>query len=82
MAWRTAVPGDDPTSQPYVATSPPGAEFSAPIPLGGAGETPRWRVLLRSAELSALARAGTQAARLAARTRGLKAQVEVDPEEV
>ena len=57
-------------------------EMSPPVFLAGAGETPSWRVLLRSTELSVLARAGTQAARLAAQTRGLKARVEVDPEEV
>ena len=60
----------------------PGVEMSAPVPLAGAGETPSWRVLLRSGERSVVARAGTLAARLSAETRGLKARVEVDPEEV
>jgi hypothetical protein len=53
--------------------------MSAPVLLAGAGG---WRVLLRSGDRSAVARAATQAARLAAETHGLKARVDVDPEEV
>ena len=34
VAWRTAVPGDDPTSQPYVAAAAGGGEFSEPQALG------------------------------------------------
>ena len=60
----------------------PEVEMSAPILLAGAGETPSWRVLLRSRQRSVIARAGTLVARLSAETRGLKARVEVDPEEV
>ena len=60
----------------------PEVEMSAPILLAGAGDTPSWRVLLRSRQRSVIARAGTLVARLSAETRGLKARVEVDPEEV
>ena len=60
----------------------PGVEMSAPVLLAGAGEAPSWRVLLRSEERSVVARAGSLAARLSAEIRGLKARVEVDPEEV
>jgi primosomal protein N' (replication factor Y) (superfamily II helicase) len=60
----------------------PGVEMSAPVVLAGAGKAPSWRVLLRSGERSVVARAGTLAARLSAEARGLKARVEVDPEEV
>jgi primosomal protein N' (replication factor Y) (superfamily II helicase) len=61
----------------------PGAvEMSAPVLLTGAGGSPAWRVLLRSADRPAVARAATLAARLAAETHGLKARVDVDPEEV
>ncbi len=60
----------------------PGIEMSAPALLAGAGGSPTWRVLLRSGERPAVARAGTLAARLAAETHGLKARVDVDPEEV
>ena len=60
----------------------PGVEMSAPVPLAGAGRSPAWRVLLRSAQRTAVARAATLAARLAAETYGLKARVDVDPEEV
>ncbi|MCA1848351.1 MAG: hypothetical protein LC704_05060 [Actinobacteria bacterium] len=61
----------------------PGAvEMSAPVLLAGAGGSPAWRVLLRSADRPAVARAATLAARLAAETHGLKARVDVDPEEV
>jgi primosomal protein N' (replication factor Y) len=60
----------------------PGIEMSTPALLAGAGGSPTWRVLLRSEERSAVARAGTLAARLAAESYGLKARVDVDPEEV
>ena len=60
----------------------PGVEMSAPVLLAGAGRSPAWRVLLRSAQRTAVARAATLAARLAAETYGLKARVDVDPEEV
>ena len=60
----------------------PGVEMSAPVLLATAGGPPAWRVLLRSAERAAVARAATLAARLAAETHGLKARVDVDPEEV
>jgi primosomal protein N' (replication factor Y) len=61
----------------------PGVEMSAPVLLAGTGGSPTWRVLLRSEERLAVARAGTLAARLAAETHGdLRARVDVDPEEV
>jgi primosomal protein N' (replication factor Y) (superfamily II helicase) len=60
----------------------PGIQMSAPVLFAGAGGPPTWRVLLRSGDRSSVARAGTLAARLAAETRGLKARVDVDPEEV
>ena len=60
----------------------PGVEMSAVVPFGRSGSMSVWRVLLRSRERPAVARAATLAARLAARTRGLKVRVEVDPEEV
>jgi len=60
----------------------PGVEMSAVVPFGRSGNKPLWRVLLRSGERPAVARAATRAARLAAGTHGLKARVDVDPEEV
>jgi primosomal protein N' (replication factor Y) (superfamily II helicase) len=60
----------------------PGVEMSAVVPFGRSGNAPLWRVLLRSRERPAVARAATLAARLAAGTHGLKARVDVDPEEV
>jgi primosomal protein N' (replication factor Y) (superfamily II helicase) len=61
----------------------PGVEMSALVLLADSGESPTWRVLLRSRERPAVARAAALAARLAAQTHGgLKARVEVDPEEV
>jgi primosomal protein N' len=61
----------------------PAVEVSAPVLLAGTGGSPTWRVLLRSRDRSAVARAGTLAARLVAETRGdLRARVDVDPEEV
>jgi primosomal protein N' (replication factor Y) len=59
-----------------------GVEMSAVVPLGRAGGRPEWRILLRSPELKPVARAATLAGRLAAGSHGLKARVEVDPEEV
>ena len=60
----------------------PGVEMSAPVPLRRAGGTTVWRVLLRSRWQPAVAHAATLAARMAARTHGLKVRVDVDPEEV
>jgi primosomal protein N' (replication factor Y) (superfamily II helicase) len=59
-----------------------GVDISDPVPVGRAGEAPAWRLLLRSPERPAVARAATAAARLVAGTGGLRARVEVDPEEV
>jgi primosomal protein N' (replication factor Y) (superfamily II helicase) len=59
-----------------------GVEMSAPVPLARGGGSPTWRVLLRSPDRSVVARAGTLAARLAAKTHGLRVRVDVDPEEV
>lgn len=60
----------------------PGVEMSVPVPLRRTGGTTVWRVLLRSRGRPAVARAAALAARMAARTHGLKVRVEVDPEEV
>lgn len=60
----------------------PGVEMSAVVPFGRSGKESLWRVLLRSRERPAVARAATRAARLTAGTPGLKARVDVDPEEV
>jgi primosomal protein N' (replication factor Y) len=60
----------------------PEVERSPPVLLASAKGVLTWRVLLRSGDRSAVARAGTLAARLSAETRHLKARVEVDPEEV
>jgi primosomal protein N' (replication factor Y) (superfamily II helicase) len=60
----------------------PGVEMSVPVALGRAGGTTVWRVLLRSRERPAVVHAATLAARMAARTHGLKVRVDVDPEEV
>jgi primosomal protein N' (replication factor Y) len=60
----------------------PGVEMSVPVPLRRAGGRTVWRVLLRSRERPAVARAATLAARMAARMHGLKVRVDVDPEEV
>ena len=57
-----------------------GVEMSALVPLTGG--SPAWRVLLRSEDRSLVARTGTLAARLAAKTHGLQVRVDVDPEEV
>jgi primosomal protein N' (replication factor Y) len=60
----------------------PGLEMSAVVPFGRGGKTPLWRVLLRSEERPAVARAAALAARLAAGMHRLKVRVDVDPEEV
>lgn len=60
----------------------PEVKISAPVLLAGAGEGSAWRVLLRSEKRSVVARAGTLVARLSAEAGGLRARVEVDPEEV
>jgi len=61
----------------------PGVDMSAPVLLAGTGASSTWRVLLRSGERRAVARAATLAVRLAAQTRDeLRVRVDVDPEEV
>jgi primosomal protein N' (replication factor Y) len=60
----------------------PEVKMSGPVPLAHAGETPRWRVLLRSTDRSVVARAATLVAHLSAEVAGLRVRVEVDPEEV
>ncbi len=60
----------------------PAVALSGPVRLARGGEPPAWRVLLRSKDRSAVARAATEAARLFAQRRGPKARVVVDPEEV
>ncbi|HEX2181831.1 MAG TPA: hypothetical protein VHH10_06060, partial [Rubrobacteraceae bacterium] len=59
-----------------------GVEMSGPVPLARGAGTPRWRVLLRSGDRPAVARAATLAARLPAGSPGLRVRVDVDPEEV
>ena len=62
-----------------------GVEASEAVPLARSGRPLAWRVLLRSEDRAAVARASALAARLAAQHRGpagLKARVDVDPEEV
>jgi primosomal protein N' (replication factor Y) len=61
----------------------PAVEMSVPVLLADTGGSPTWRVLLRSRDRLAVARAGTLAARLAAESRGdLRVRVDMDPEEV
>jgi primosomal protein N' (replication factor Y) (superfamily II helicase) len=60
----------------------PEVKMSAPVLFASAGGPPTWRMLLRSGDRSAVARAGTLAAHLSREISGLKARVEVDPEEV
>jgi primosomal protein N' (replication factor Y) (superfamily II helicase) len=60
----------------------PDVEMSDPVPAASPDGRPSWRVLLRSRELGPVARAAARMARLAAETHGLKARVDVDPEEV
>ncbi|MEJ7631768.1 MAG: hypothetical protein WKF28_04625 [Rubrobacteraceae bacterium] len=61
-----------------------GVEASELTPFASPGAGLAWRLLLRSRDRSAVARAATLAARLAAKSgkAGLKARVDVDPEEV
>ena len=59
-----------------------GVEVSEPVLVAGSGGPPSWKVLLRSRDRRAVARAAGQTARLAAGTRGLEARILVDPEEV
>ncbi len=56
--------------------------MSDPVPTEGAGDTQSWRVLLRSRERKSASKAGALAVRVAQSTCGLKAQIEMDPEEV
>jgi primosomal protein N' (replication factor Y) len=60
----------------------PEVEMSPPVPVKRPGEGTVWRVLLRSRERLAVARAAAGAARAMAGMRGLTVRVEVDPEEV
>ena len=64
------------------AGSGPGVEVSDPVPVARSGGPPSWKVLLRSRDRRAVARAAGRAARMAAGTRGLEARIMVDPEEV
>ena len=61
-----------------------GVEASALTPFASTDAGPAWRLLLRSADRSAVARAGTLAARQVAKLgkSGPKVRVDVDPEEV
>ena len=59
-----------------------GVEVSEPVPVARPGGPPTWKILLRSRDRRAVARAAGRAARLAAGTRGLEARIMVDPEEV
>jgi primosomal protein N' (replication factor Y) len=59
-----------------------GVQVSEPVPVAASGGRPSWKVLLRSRDRTAVARAAGRAARLAAGTRGLEARILVDPEEV
>ena len=59
-----------------------GVQVSEPVPVAASGGRPSWKVLLRSRDRRAIARAAGRAARLAAGTRGLEARILVDPEEV
>ena len=59
-----------------------GVEASEPVCVARAGRPPFWRVLIRARGLGAVGRAAALIARMAAGTHGLRARVEVDPEEV
>jgi primosomal protein N' (replication factor Y) (superfamily II helicase) len=63
-----------------------GVELLEPAPVSGNEERPVWRVLLRSRRRGALAEAAALVARLAAKDRGrkdgLKARINMEPEEV
>lgn len=63
----------------------PRVSMSNLIPPVRGGEDGVWRILLRSSDQKAVARAGARAARMAAKTSGantIKTRVEIDPEEV
>jgi primosomal protein N' (replication factor Y) len=61
----------------------PAVEMSDMVLLAGTEGSPTWRVLLRSGDRSAVASAGTLAARLAVEgSAGVTVHVDVDPEEV
>lgn len=60
----------------------PGVELWGPVPAPPADGPSAWRLLLRSREPAAAARAGRKAARRLARAGGIRVRVEVDPEEV
>ena len=63
-----------------------GVEMLDPVPFPGDGVGTAWRVLLKSRKRGALAEAAALVARIAAETRGggsgLKARIDMDPEEV
>jgi primosomal protein N' (replication factor Y) len=59
-----------------------GVEVSDPVGVARAGRPPFWRVLIRARRPDPVARAAALVARIAAGTHGLRARVEVDPEEV
>jgi primosomal protein N' (replication factor Y) len=62
-----------------------GVEMLDPVSVPGDGGRPVWRVLLRSRKRGALAKTAALVGRLAAETRGrggLKARINMDPEEV
>jgi primosomal protein N' (replication factor Y) len=60
----------------------PDVAMSDPVPAAGSGGKRSWRILLRSRELEPTSRAGALAVRVARSTYGLKARIEMDPEEV
>ena len=59
-----------------------GAEVSDPVNVARAGRPRSWKVLIRARRLESVARAAVLVARISAGTHGLRARVEVDPEEV
>ena len=59
-----------------------GVEVFDPVGVARPGRAPLWRVLIRARRLESVARAAALAARISAGTHGLRARVEVDPEEV
>ena len=65
-------------------TLEPGVEASLLVPVPALGGNPVWRLLLRSADRSSVARTGTLAARRMAKLgkSGPRVKVDVDPEEV
>ena len=60
----------------------PAVAMADPTPVAGIGGSQSWRVLLRSIEREAASRAGSLAVHMAQSTCGLKAHIEIDPEEV